>query len=135
MCIRDRPIEGQISRSELLEIKNTMNTRALAKRRGRTALRLTANVLFAFVVLLPLLYAVSIAFMPSSELFTTELNILPKHPTWSNFINAFTVSYTHLLSGWHPDLRGFLCDAAPVLKMPPWQYRYSSCLLYTSRCV
>ncbi|MFR3244888.1 MULTISPECIES: carbohydrate ABC transporter permease [Blautia] len=66
-----------------------MNTRALAKRRGRTALRLTANVLFAFVVLLPLLYAVSIAFMPSSELFTTELNILPKHPTWSNFINAF----------------------------------------------
>ena len=27
--------------------------------------------------------------MPSSELFTTELNILPKHPTWSNFINAF----------------------------------------------
>lgn len=79
------PIEGQISRSELLEIKNTMNTRALAKRRGRTALRLTANVLFAFVVLLPLLYAVSIAFMPSSELFTTELNILPKHPTWSNF--------------------------------------------------
>lgn len=83
------PIEGQISRSELLEIKNTMNTRALAKRRGRTALRLTANVLFAFVVLLPLLYAVSIAFMPSSELFTTELNILPQHPTWSNFINAF----------------------------------------------
>ena len=83
------PMEGQISRSELLEIKNTMNTRALAKRRGRTALRLTANVLFAFVVLLPLLYAVSIAFMPSSELFTTELNILPQHPTWSNFINAF----------------------------------------------
>lgn len=31
------PMEGQISRSELLEIKNTMNTRALAKRRGRTA--------------------------------------------------------------------------------------------------
>ena len=31
-----------------------------------------------------------------------------------------------MLSGWHPDLHGFLCDAAPVLKMPPWQYRYSS---------
>ena len=28
------PIEGQISRSELLEIKNTMNTRALAKEEG-----------------------------------------------------------------------------------------------------
>ena len=84
------PIEGQISRSELLEIKNTMNTRALAKRRGRTALRLTANVLFAFVVLLPLLYAVSIAFMPSGELFTMDMNLFPKNPTIENFKQAFT---------------------------------------------
>ena len=48
------PMEGQISRSELLEIKNKKNTKALARRRGKTALRLTANVMFAFVVLLPL---------------------------------------------------------------------------------
>lgn len=83
------PMEGQVSKAELLELKNTMNARALARRRSRTALRLTANIVFAFVILLPLLYAVSIAFMPSSELFTTELNILPKHPTFDNFINAF----------------------------------------------
>lgn len=83
------PIEGSISKTELLKLKDTMNAKALAKRRGRTALRVTANIVFALLVLLPLLYAVSIAFMPSSELFTTELNILPKHPTFANFVNAF----------------------------------------------
>ena len=66
-----------------------MNTRLL-QRRGRTALRVTANVLFAFVDPASIAFMpVSIAFMPSSELFTTELNLLPKNPTWSNFINAF----------------------------------------------
>lgn len=34
-------------------------------------------------------YAISIALMPSGELFTTELNLFPKNPTFSNFINAF----------------------------------------------
>ena len=43
----------------------------------------------ALVVLLPLLYALSVAFMPSSELFTTEFNLLPKNPTLQNFIDAF----------------------------------------------
>lgn len=66
-----------------------MNAKALAKRRTRTALRVTANVVFAVLILLPLLYAISIALMPSSELFTTELNLFPKNPTFSNFINAF----------------------------------------------
>lgn len=47
------------------------------------------NKAFAVLVLLPLLYAISIALMPSSELFTTELNLFPKNPTFSNFINAF----------------------------------------------
>lgn len=42
----------------------------------------------AFVILLPLLYALSIAFMPSGELFTMELNLLPKNPTLSNFRDA-----------------------------------------------
>ena len=42
----------------------------------------------ALFILLPLLYAVSIAFMPSGELFTTELNILPENPTLENFSQA-----------------------------------------------
>ena len=83
------PAVGNMSKEELLELKKAMNAKALAKRRTRTALRVTANVVFAVLVLLPLLYAISIALMPSSELFTTELNLFPKNPTFSNFINAF----------------------------------------------
>ena len=84
------PMEGKYSKSELLELKNKMNAKALAKRRSKTALRLAANIIFAILVLLPLLYAVSIALMPSNELFTTDLNLFPKHPTLQNFKEAFT---------------------------------------------
>ncbi|MDO5521744.1 MAG: carbohydrate ABC transporter permease [bacterium] len=75
---------------ELLKLKEIMNSKALAKRRAKTVFRVGVNVLVAFVVLLPLLYAISIAFMPSGELFTTEMNLVPKHPTLSNFKQAFT---------------------------------------------
>lgn len=61
-----------------------------ALRLRRTILRLSANVAMALIVLLPLLYAVSVAFMPSNELFTTELNLIPKHPTLENFKEALT---------------------------------------------
>lgn len=76
-------INGQktISREDLLALKKQMNAKALTKRRMRTGGLLAANIVVAFLILLPLLYAVSIAFMPSSELFTTDLNIVPKHPT------------------------------------------------------
>lgn len=84
------PMEGRMSASELRTLKNEMNARALARRRARTALRLGANVVFAIIVLLPLLYAISIALMPSNELFTTELNLVPKHPTLRNFSEALT---------------------------------------------
>lgn len=84
------PMEGRMSASELLTLKNEMNARALARRRARTALRLGANVVFAIIVLLPLLYAISIALMASNELFTTELNLVPKHPTLRNFSEALT---------------------------------------------
>lgn len=85
-------INGQktISREELLALKSRMNAKALTRRRIRTGGLLAANIVVAIIILLPLLYAVSIAFMPSSELFTTELNILPKHPTLQNFADAFT---------------------------------------------
>ena len=84
------PMEGRMSADELLLLKHKMNAQALARRRARTALRLGANVVFAIIVLLPLLYAISIALMPSSELFTTELNLFPKHPTMRNFSEALT---------------------------------------------
>lgn len=65
-----------------------MNAKALTKKNPYRGL-LAGNIIFALLILLPLLYAVSIAFMPSGELFTTELNLLPKHPTLQNFQDAF----------------------------------------------
>ncbi len=70
------------------EVKAAMYKKQKAKRVRQTGLRLGANIIVALIVLLPLLYAVSIAFMPSSELFTTDFNLLPSHPTWDNFSEA-----------------------------------------------
>lgn len=81
--------EGRMTAGQLLDLKRTMNAKALAKRRAQTGLRVAANIMAAFVLLLPLLYAVSVAFMPSSELFTMDLNLLPKNPTLQNFKDAF----------------------------------------------
>lgn len=80
--------ENTVTSEQLLSLKRQMNAKALAKRRTRTGIRLVANLVMAFVILLPLLYALSIAFMPSGELFTMELNLLPKNPTLSNFRDA-----------------------------------------------
>ena len=57
---------GNISQAELVSIKQQMNHKALVRRMYKTALRLAANVMVGAVILLPLLYAVSIAFMPSN---------------------------------------------------------------------
>ena len=79
-----------MSKEELLELKEAMNQKALTKKRIKTATTIAANIMVALVVLLPLLYAVSIAFMPSGELFTTDWNLLPKSPTLQNFKDALT---------------------------------------------
>ena len=47
------PAVGNMSKEELLELKKAMNAKALAKRRTRTVLRVTANVVFAVLILLP----------------------------------------------------------------------------------
>lgn len=80
--------ENTMTKEQLLVLKTQMNAKALAKRRTRTGIRLAANFVMAFVILLPLLYALSIAFMPSGELFTMELNLVPQNPTLSNFRDA-----------------------------------------------
>lgn len=80
--------ENTMTKEQLLALKAQMNAKALAKRRTRTGIRLAANFVMAFVILLPLLYALSIAFMPSGELFTMELNLVPQNPTLSNFRDA-----------------------------------------------
>ncbi len=54
-------------------------------RYAKTALRLLLNLVALLVVLLPLLYAFSVAMMPTSELYTTEMNLLPQRWTLENF--------------------------------------------------
>ena len=66
------------------EIKKKYKRQMLIKK----GIRLGLNIVVAVIILMPLLYAVSIAFMPSSEVFTTELNIIPKNPTLANFKDA-----------------------------------------------
>ena len=73
---------GNISQAELAAMKEQMNHKAFVRRRTKTALRLAANIMVGAVILLPLLYAVSIAFMPSNELYTLDLNLIPKKPTF-----------------------------------------------------
>ena len=77
-----------ISKEKLENLKRQKSAIQLRKRRIRTGLRLLLNILVVLIILLPLLYAVSIAFMPTGELFTTELNLFPKNPTFSNFTDA-----------------------------------------------
>ena len=79
---------GYVNRKELAELQKKAMKAALIKRRARTAGTLALNVIVSLVILLPLLYALSIAFMPSSELFTTEMNLLPSNPTLENFKQA-----------------------------------------------
>ncbi|MDO4266379.1 MAG: carbohydrate ABC transporter permease [Eubacteriales bacterium] len=74
---------------EIEHLQREAAARAARRRRTQKALLIGLNLIFAFFLLLPLLYALSVAFMPSSELFTTELNLLPKHPTLDNFRMAF----------------------------------------------
>ena len=77
------------SNVDLESIRQQMYIKQKAAAMRRTGIRLCANIFLVTIVLLPLLYAISVAFMPSGELFTTELNILPKHPTLANFKDAF----------------------------------------------
>lgn len=77
-----------VSREQLLELQKKANQAAVLKRRVRTCCLVGVNAVVASVILLPLLYALSIAFMPSNELFTTEMNLLPSNPTLENFKQA-----------------------------------------------
>ncbi|MDO4325478.1 MAG: carbohydrate ABC transporter permease [bacterium] len=76
------------SQAEILRMQQEANRKALMRRRVQKGTLIVLNTVMAFVMLLPLLYAVSIAFMPSSELFTTEMNLLPQQPTLENFVQA-----------------------------------------------
>lgn len=77
-----------MTKEELEALHTAMNARAKRKKLVRQTVLVGLNLLMAILILLPLLYAVSVAFMPSSQLFTMELNIFPKNPTLENFVQA-----------------------------------------------
>lgn len=69
-------------------LNSGINFSYVSYREERSSLLMIANLVFATIILLPLLYAVSVAFMPSDQLFTTEFNLFPKHITFNNFKEA-----------------------------------------------
>lgn len=80
--------EPSMSRERVVEFQREANQRAMMRKKNQKIRLLVFNTLVSLVILLPLLYAVSVAFMPSGELFTTEFHLLPKAPTWENFRQA-----------------------------------------------
>ena len=80
--------DAGMNRAQIEELQKTASMKAARKRVLQKGFLLTDNMIVAFVILLPLFYAVSIAFMPSSELFTTDINLFPKQPTLENFKQA-----------------------------------------------
>ena len=68
-----------------IDLQTTSSEKARARKKFKRNLLILFNLVFAGFILLPLLYAVSVAFMPSNELFTTEVNLLPQTITLNNF--------------------------------------------------
>lgn len=81
---------NRISKEELEKLHYEMDMKARRKKNIRTALLIAVNLVVAFVILSPILYAISVSFMPPNELFTMEFNLFPKNPTITNYIQALT---------------------------------------------
>ena len=82
--------EIELNPEELRKLHEAMSASGKRKRVIRKAVLIGANIVVALLILLPLLYAVSIAFMPSSDLYTMGMNLIPTHPTLDNFKEALT---------------------------------------------
>lgn len=82
--------QGTYNEEEVAKLHSLMNARALRKKRIRKTVLVSVNIIFALFMLFPLLYSVSVSIMPSDELFTMEMNLIPSHPTFDNYVRAFT---------------------------------------------
>lgn len=77
------------SAEELQALHLEMNAKAKRKKMLQKTALVTMNLIVCLFMLFPLLYTISVAFMPSGELYTMAMNIVPKHPTLENFVEAF----------------------------------------------
>lgn len=85
------PVAGdEMSPEEIQRLHKAMRISEKRKKTIKTAVLITANLVVALLILFPLLYALSVAFMPSSELYTMDLNLIPTNPTFDNFKEALT---------------------------------------------
>lgn len=80
----------EMSAEELKRLHAVMSAPGKRKKTAKKILLVAVNTVVALFILLPLLYAVSIAFMPSSDLYTMSMNLIPIHPTLDNFREALT---------------------------------------------
>lgn len=90
MKVKPAGMYTKVSPAEIENLHEMMKIRQIRIKRIQMAGRLFANFVVAVILLLPLFYAISIAFMPSSELFTMDFNLLPKQPTFKNFQEAIS---------------------------------------------
>ena len=81
---------SRYTKEELEALHRQMGLAALRRRRIRTGVLIALNIVMALFILFPLLYAVSVSLMPGDELFTMEMNLLPKHPDFGNYLRAWT---------------------------------------------
>jgi sn-glycerol 3-phosphate transport system permease protein len=72
------------------EEQKKLNEKSLRKAKITTALLIAVNIAAALIMLFPLLYALSISFMPSEELYSQGLNIIPNNVTLENFKEVFS---------------------------------------------
>ena len=75
---------------QLQELHRTMKARARRKNRTQKGVLLTLNTFMAIFMMLPLLYAISVALMPANELNSMAMNLVPSHPTLENVKNALS---------------------------------------------
>lgn len=80
----------EMSAEELKRLHAVMSAPGKRKKTAKKILLVAVNTVVALFILLPLLYAVSIAFMPSSDLYTMSMNLIPTYPTLDNFREALT---------------------------------------------
>ena len=59
----------RVSREEIIKVQEKANRKAMTVRRVRAGALIAANVLVSLFVLLPLLYAVSVAFQPDAIIY------------------------------------------------------------------
>lgn len=85
---------GEISiqniRSSQSDNGMAMSQRSRRRRKIGKVIRVLVNIVVSLLIISPILYAISVSFMPSNELFSMEFNLFPKQPTLENYRQALT---------------------------------------------